>query len=342
MKAFVTGSTGLLGSNLVQRLLAQGHEVVALTRSLEKAQRLLGTSSQLRVVKGDIENNDSFAAELTGCDVLFHCAAYFREYYGGGSRENHWAKLEQINVLGTIDLLNRAERAGLKKVIYVSSSGVIGRTSDGRAGDESTPPDRATEENLYFASKVLAEQKVAEWLKTHELPVVLILPTWMYGPQDAGPTSAGNVVLTHLKRQLPAIPPGGSAVVDARDVAQAMINAVEHGRSGERYIVSNEYRTLASISSTLESVSGVPATRVRLSYPVALAVGWLSQTAASLQGKETLITVSAIKTMYQALDVSAAKARRELGFQPRSFEQTLRDTVNWYRTQQTQLVASSQ
>jgi dihydroflavonol-4-reductase len=331
MKAFVTGSTGLLGSNLTRLLLEQGYEVVALARSPEKARAQLGQSARLSVVRGDIEDNATFVDKLAGCDVLFHCAAYFRESFGSG---DHWPKLKRINVDGTIDLLNKAEAAGVKRVIYVSSSATIGHSADGRPGDESTPPDANLDGQLYAQSKVLAEQEIAKWLKTHALPVVLILPTWIYGPQDAAPTAAGQLVIDFLNRQLPAIPPGGSAIVDVRDVAQGMINAVERGRSGERYILNNEYQSLVSINALLEKISGVPATKVHLSYPIAVGMAWVMQTLAALQGKDALITVAGIRTMQNGRDTNAAKARRELGFAPRPFADTLRDTVAWFRANQ--------
>ena len=77
MKAFVTGSTGLLGSNLVRQLLDEGHEVLALARSVEKARKQLGTDGRLEVVQGDLEDIPGFADHMRGCDVVFHVAAYF-------------------------------------------------------------------------------------------------------------------------------------------------------------------------------------------------------------------------------------------------------------------------
>jgi dihydroflavonol-4-reductase len=345
MKAFVTGSTGLLGSNLVRQLLEQGHEVKALARSPEKALKQLGSSPRLEVVKGDMEDisgfangsTNGFASAMQGCDVLFHVAAYFRESFGNG---DHWPKLEQINVKGTITLLDEAEKHGVKKVIYVSSSGVIGQNPNGGPSDESTPPDKAAETNLYFKSKVLAEQAVATWLQTHALLVVLILPTWMFGPQDAAPTAAGDIVITLLNKGFPAIPPGGTAAVDARDVAAAMIAAVDKGRSGERYIVSGSSQTVWNIAQTVEKVSSVPAPKVKLPYPVAIGIAWVAQTAAALQGKESLMTVSGIRTLNNSQDVNDAKARRELGHTPRPFDETIRDTVRWYLERQPEKIVN--
>ncbi|MDX1994611.1 MAG: SDR family oxidoreductase [bacterium] len=329
MKAFVTGSTGLLGSNLVQLLVEQGHEVKALARSREKAQRVLG-NLPVEIVVGDMDNIPAFASAMAGVDVVFHAAAYFREYYQPG---DHWKTLEAINIKGTVEILKQAEKHGVKKVIYVSSSGVIGPRSDGQLSDESTPPGELAHNNLYFRSKVVAEEAVYEFLKTSSLPVVLILPGWMFGPGDTGPTSAGQIVLDLMDRKLPGIPPGGNTVADARDVAQGMINAVERGRSGERYIIGGRYYDMGTIAKTVEKVSGVPAPKFHFPYPILLAFARLSETMARLRGTETLITVEGVKTLADPIKVSSAKAERELGVTFRPLEDTLRDEVAWFRQQ---------
>ena len=137
MKAFVTGSTGLLGNNLIRVLLENGHEVKALVRSKEKAIKQF-SDLPIEYVVGDMEKVDDFADELKGCDVLFHTAAYFREYYE--KSKEHWQILENINIKGSIKILENAEKAGVQTAIYVSSSGTIGMKPDGSSGDENTPP----------------------------------------------------------------------------------------------------------------------------------------------------------------------------------------------------------
>lgn len=338
MKAFVTGSTGMVGSNLVRLLLEQGHEVVALARTPSKAAKQLGESPRLRVVKGDMEDVNAFAQHLQGSDVLFHTAAYFRDYFGSG---DHWPMLEKINVAGTIDLLNRAQQAGVKKAIYVSSSGVLDSRREGII-DENGPAGEMQERNLYFKSKVLAEQKLLEWLKTHSLPVVQILPGWIWGPGDAAPTAAGQLVLDYLNGKLPGIIEGRSNIVDARDVSQAMIYAVEKGRSGERYLISNTPATMEELLFGLQTVSGLPAPTMRISYRMALLVAYASEFAARLRGKDTLITVEGIRTLQDRGTFSAEKAKRELGATFRPLEVTLRDTVMWYRSQQPEKITQPQ
>lgn len=338
MKVFVTGSTGMVGSNLVRHLLEQGHEVNALARTPAKAAKQLGESPRLRVVKGDMEDVCAFAQHLRGSDVLFHTAAYFRDYFGNG---DHWPMLEKINVAGTIELLNKAEQAGVKKAIYVSSSGVLDSRRVGIV-DEHSPAGEMQEQNLYFKSKVLAEQKLLEWLKTHSLPVVQILPGWIWGPGDAAPTAAGQLVLDYLNGKLPGIIEGRSNIVDARDVAQAMINAVEHGRNGERYLVSNTPATIEELLLGLQKASGLPAPTMRISYRMALLVAYASEFAARLRGKDTLITVEGIRTLQDRGTFSSEKAMRELGVSFRSLDETLRDTVMWYRAQQPEKITRPQ
>lgn len=329
MKAFVTGSTGLLGSNLVHLLVEQGWQVRALVRSMSKGRALIGHLPDVELIEGDMEDIDAFAPHLRDCDVLFHTAAYFREY---GQPGEHWSKLEAINVTGTIKLLDSAEQHGIRKAIYASSAGVIGEHKDGLASDETTPPsDFALNDNLYFKSKVVAEERILAWLKTHALPVVMILPGWMFGPSDAAPTGAGQIVQQFLARTLPARFEGGSSIVDARDVAQGMINAVERGQGGERYIMAGKQTTLDEVFATLARVSGVPAPTMRIPYRAALVYAWFAETMASLQGKEAVATVNGIRTLNMRHPISSVKAMRELGVTFRPLEQTLADEVRWFR-----------
>ena len=326
--AFVTGGTGLLGTNLVRELVREGWRVKVLARSRAKLDRVLN-GIELDAVLGDMEDVAGFAPALQGCDTLFHCAAYFREYYSPGQHEE---KLERINVRATIELVDAAELAGLSKVVYVSSSGVLDRSGSSGTIDESAPYALETS-NLYFRSKVHAEQRLFEWLKAHRTAVVLILPGWMFGPFDEAPTASGRLVQDFLARKLPAIIPGGANVVDARDVAMAMVRSVEQGRPGERYIVAGLPVSLEQIALTLQRVTGVPAPRLRLPYWAALVAGWLSQTVATLRGGESLLTVSGVRTMTEAMrhTTSSAKAERELGASFRSLFETLHDEVKWFR-----------
>jgi dihydroflavonol-4-reductase len=329
MKAFVTGSTGLLGSNLVRLLVTQGHQVKVLARSKQKATQVL-EDLDVKVIQGDMLRVQDFASELEGCDVLFHTAAYFREYYQPG---NHGQLLEDINIKGTIQLLEEAEKRGVKKAVYVSSSGVIGMKPGGLPGDETTPPPTVAEDNLYFKSKILAESAVHQFVQEHHLPVVLILPGWMWGPQDAAPTANGRLVLDFLQRKIPVILDGGNCVVDARDVAQAMVQAaVQDMPSGERYIVGGDYYSLEELMRSLAKITGISGPKQHLPYSISLIYAWFAETYARLTNGSTLLSLEGLRTMHAKSRVDSSKAVRELGVTFRPLENTLQDEVSWFQT----------
>jgi dihydroflavonol-4-reductase len=330
MKALVTGSTGMLGHNLVRQLLEQGWQVRALVRSKAKAQKLF-TGLQLEVIEGDIENVAGFKTALSGVDAVFHAAAYFREY-GAGNPEQEWATLKRINIDATLELMNLAESAGVKAFIHTSSSGTIGVKPGNQAGDETTPADDRQLRNAYFKSKVQCDQAITKWLETpRQLKVVTILPGWMFGPRDAAPTGAGALVLQVLHRQLPGILDAGSSITDPRDVANAMIRAVEHGRNNERYIVAGRYTELEQVFGMLERVSGVKTPKNKLPQWLLETMARVDELRAKLTNTPVKLPLIGIQTLHLKRSVSSAKAERELGATFRPLEQTLRDTVQWYR-----------
>lgn len=329
MRAFVTGSTGLLGNNLVRELLARGHEVRALVRSRAKATRVL-EGLAVELVEGDLTDVGGFAPALAGMEVVFHTAAYFREYYAPG---DHWATLEAVNVRGTQALLEAAHTHRVRRVVDTSSSGIIGLRPDGSPGDEDTPPAPIARSNLYFRSKVLAEQAARAFSTRTGLEVSSVLPGWMFGPWDAGPTGAGQLVAEFLSGELPAIPPGGTSVVDARDVAATMVSLGQTPAPRPRYIVGGRFTTLAELVFTLARVSGRPAPRLCVPYPVALGVAWTAQTWARLTRSSTVMSVEGVRTLGAGLAVTSALAERELGARFRPLEETLRDCAVWTRAQ---------
>lgn len=327
MKAFVTGSTGLLGNNLVRLLVANGHEVKGLIRSESKAERLLG-DLDVELVKGDMRLVTEFAPELAGCDVVFHTAAYFREYYQPG---DHHEALQEINVHGTIELMTEADRHRVPCFIHVGSAGTIGLKPDGSPGDEKTPPSPVAKSNLYFKSKVNGDRKIRAFKAQNDMRIVEILPSWMWGPGDAAPTAAGQMVLDFMARKIPGIIDGGSSVVDARDVATAMIGAVERGRDRQRYIVGGRYYSLEVILNGLERITNVRGPRLKLPHALVMAVAWFHEFRGRRTGKDVLITREGVRLMHAKLAVNSGKAERELGVTFRRLRETLRDVVRWYR-----------
>jgi dihydroflavonol-4-reductase len=342
LRAFVTGATGLLGNNLVRELEARGHEVVALARDAKKAERVLaGTSA--RIVVGDMLRIDGFGAELGGCDAVFHTAAYFREAFEPGSDDG---ALEAINIGGTMNLLDAADAAGVACFVHVSSGGTIGRKSDGSPGDEDTPPMPMQTENPYFRSKIKGDAAIAAWRSRSGLRIVEILPGWIWGPYDAAPTAAGKLVAEFRDGRIPANIGGGTCVVDARDVASAMVaaaaRAIEAGRGAKsvgsasngapevsKYIVGGTFCSMREIMTHLENATGAPAPRFDIPFAVLLTYAYGCLAWGRLTGGAPLVTPLAVRTMHARIALDSSKAARELGATFRDVAQTIRDSAEW-------------
>jgi dihydroflavonol-4-reductase len=326
-RAFVTGATGLLGSNLCQLLVAQGWQVKGLVRSIDKAKRFQ-TNSLVEFVQGDMENVPGFSEVLKEVDVVFHTAAFFREYYQPGS---HWQKMKRINVDATIELLQAAEAQGVGRTVFTSSSGVI-QTYPDRAATETAPYSKFGHKNLYFKTKILAEREIYRFLETSRMDVVMILPGWMMGPGDAAPTSAGQLVLDLLASKLPGIINGGASLTDVRDVATAMVSAAERGKRGERYIVAGSLKTMKDIALELEAISGVKAPRIEIPDGIALLIAWLLETWAGLTSGVNPMPLLGIQTLLEKANLNSTKAEQELGVTFRPFRDTLKDTCSELQT----------
>ena len=328
--AFVTGATGLLGNNLVRELAARGVRVKALARSRAKATLQFGDLPGVKVVEGDMLAVPRFASALSGVGVLFHTAAHFRDSYTGG---DHWEELKATNVDGARNLLTAAYAAGVRRAVTTSSIAVLDGPRGAVINETMVRPVEKADD--YYKSKILADQVAFDLMKAHpDFDITFVLPGWMHGPGDAGPTSAGQVTLDYVNRKLPGIAPGTFSVVDARDVARALIASAERGRRGERYLAAGRHMTMADLLKTYEQVTGVPAPKGKLPPLLLLAIATVSEAMARLTGKPTLLSLATVRLMLREAERTRfdhAKSERELGVSFRPVDETLRDEIAWFR-----------
>ncbi|PID54288.1 MAG: hypothetical protein CSB46_03385 [Micrococcales bacterium] len=268
MSIVVTGASGMLGSAVVRELLEQGEKVVALVRDRAKATNVLPASRALTVLTGDVTDPAHWDSVLPGADGVVHTAAYFREYYTPAHQGAEADRqMFRTNVLAVRELLEAAHRHGVGCVVHVSSTSVL-------AGDQQHPVDETSrfrpKPNGYAASKIAAERTV----RAHAgVRVPQILPAWMWGPRDAGPTSAGRLLLGIARSQLRALPAAGTHIVDARDVALACCRALESGSHAQRYVVAGRWTPLREVAEIVARDCQVPVPRqvpVRLAVAVAI------------------------------------------------------------------------
>ncbi len=331
MKAFVTGATGFLGSHVARVLAEQGAELRVLVRPTSDLRNLDGLNAD-RVV-GDLRDAASIEKALSGCDVVFHVAADYRLWVRG--RDSN--EMYRSNVEGTRSLLEAARKQGVLRVVYTSSVATMGFTSgssskNGKIADEQSPVGIADMIGHYKRSKFMAEQVAIDAARSG-VDVVIVNPTTPIGERDIKPTPTGRIVLDFLKRKFPAYVETGLNLVDATECARGHVQALEKGRSGERYILGGENLTLKQILDRLGAITGLPSPSVKLPYFFAFATGVVDEMVTGrLLGREPRATIDAVRMGRKMMFVSSAKAERELGWRTVPVEGALGRSVDWFRS----------
>ncbi len=324
MKAFVTGATGFLGSHVARVLAEQGADLRLLVRPTSDLRNLEGLNAD-RVI-GDLRDSASIAKALAGCDVVFHVAADYRLWVRG----RDCSEMYRSNVEGTRSLLEAARKQGVRRIVYTSSVATMGFIPNAVA-DEKSPVALADMIGHYKRSKFMAEQVAVEAAGSG-VDVVIVNPTTPMGERDIKPTPTGRIVVDFLKRKFPAYVETGLNVVDATECARGHVQALEKGRSGERYILGGENLTLKQILDRLAAITNLPSPTVKLPYIFALAAGVVDEMVTGrILGREPRATIDAVRMGRKMMFVSSAKAERELGWRTVPVDGALRRSVQWFR-----------
>jgi dihydroflavonol-4-reductase len=153
----------------------------------------------------------------------------------------------------------------------------------------------------------------------------------MMGPGDYSLTRMGEFVLSFLQKSMPAVLPVKAVIVDARDVAKAVVAAIDKGRNGERYIVGGEVYEIRDIVQILSDVSGKPVPKRRPSFRMLLLMSGLMAMRSKITGKPSPIPRrDELQKLRNQKGYSHKKAKRDLGITFRPITETIADTVNWF------------
>jgi dihydroflavonol-4-reductase len=318
-KTLVTGGTGFIGSHVVRELAGRGDELKLLVRKGSDARHL--SDFEWERATGDVLDRDSVREAMKGVDRVFHIAGTTSMRRGDQDR------VFELNVGGTRNVMEEALRAGVIRAIHTSSAGAVGPAMPGGAADESQPFTAGGLGIAYINAKHDAEL-VAMRAAARGLPVVIVNPSFVLGPDD--PTGTSNLLVRRLLlRRIPAYLGGALSIVDVRDVARGYLLADEHGEEGERYLLSGRNFTLKRLFADLSRIAGVPPPpllargRLLLAYVEALECAGLPAPASSDE----------VRSGMQWWTYSNEKARAAFGFSARPHEETLEDTVRWQREQ---------
>src|SRR5437660_2199719 len=307
MKAFVTGATGFVGSHVARILAEQGADLRLLVRSSSDPKNITNLNAER--VTGDLRDPNTLETAISGCDVVFHVAADYRLWVRDPD------EMYRANVEGTRAILNAARINRVRRVVYTSSVATMGFTSNGQSADENSPVSLDNMIGPYKRSKFMAEQVAIEAARGGQ-DVVIVNPSTPVGEGDIKPTPSGRIVVDFLKKKFPAYVDTGLNLVDSTECARGHIDALEKGRSGERYILGGENLTLKQILDKLAAITGLPSPSVKVPYVLALATGVCDEVVTGwIRGREPRATIDAVRMGRKKMFVSSAKAERELGWQ---------------------------
>jgi dihydroflavonol-4-reductase len=314
-KTLVTGGSGFLGSHLVRALAARGDELRLLARRSSRLDHLEGL--EFERATGDVTDRRAVRRAIKGADRVFHVAG--RTSLRAADREAVFA----TNLRGARVVFEAALEEGVKRLVHTSTAGAIGVAKAKGVADETTSFEIGHLGLAYVNSKHEAELEAFR-LAAHGLPVVIVNPSFVLGPDDPSRTSMG-LVRRFCLGQIPAYVDGALNVVDVRDVAEGHLLADAKGEVGERYILAGRNFTFDRLFADLSRISGIEPPPLKLPKRLVLA----GATAGARIGLPIPTSPGEVVSASLWWTYRNTKAKRELGFKPRPHEETLEDAVAW-------------
>ncbi len=330
MKTLVTGSTGLVGSALVERLLAEGCEVRALARNTSDLSHLKET--QAEIVFGDLHEYDTLAPIMQGVEIVFHAAAKVTPGWGT------WEEFEKTTVHGTENILRAAAEAGVRRLLHVSSCAVYGEARDLPAVESTPCAVQKTPLTYYDYAKFLAEKVCWKYHEQEKIQVSMIRIGTAYGPRDR--------LLAKRVYDQTSFPimiwPGGAnprySIVYVTDIAElATLAATNDKAIGQVYNVAGEPVGLKQFTQAMIDARGLKRRWISMPYSVAWIWCRSLEAFAGLRRSKKMpyLTLAALRNLTMEIYLDGTKARNELGWRPEvSLEEGTRRYVEWRRAKE--------
>jgi dihydroflavonol-4-reductase len=319
MITLVTGATGLVGNNVLRRLLAEGGAVRVLIRATADPRPLAGLN--VETAPGDVRDRAAVMKAMQGVDRVVHAAASVHIGWTG------MAEARAINVEGTRHVAEAAREAGAA-MVHVSSIDALARVRGNNLVDEETPIAGGLP-IPYVVTKREAEQVVLEQVAAG-LRAMIVNPGFMIGPYDWKPSS-GKMLLSVGKGWGLFVPTGNNCFCDVRDVADGILAAFERGRSGRRYILGGPVLSYRQAWRIFAEVSGGTPPVFPLGPLNRYGAGYVGDLAGKLIGRELIVNSAATRMAAQKRNYSSARAEAELGYRVRPLRESAADAWQWFR-----------
>lgn len=317
----VLGATGFIGGHIAKKAQAVGWRVHGFRRNPDSVGHLQG--QKIKWFEGSLEDYPSLLQAMTGMDYVFHAAASYPGVCDPALVQQRVASAtEQMK-----NVIRATREAKVKRLIYTSSLTTIGAppANENRLADErdfyipGSLPD-----NAYHEMKSAMENLALE-ASGVGYDIVILNPTLVLGPGDVH-LSTGEILLMFSRGKAKAIPPGVLNVIDVRDAAEAHINAARIGKRGQRYILGGSNYSIKEAAAIIADIADVKA-------PVLTLPAWIMDAYINAGDKLSFIPFvhDHIKAYKHWQGYNCEKAQRELNLKSRFLEETVRDSLKWFR-----------
>ena len=317
---FVTGISGLLGTNLAIDLLDNGNKVLGLVRDKKRYKGIYHPN--LELIEGSLQ--DDLEPWLDVAEVVVHVAAETRQNL------TSYSDYLKINFVATQHLYDSATRSAVKKFVFVSTANTMGYGSLEDPGHEGREVRFPFSDSFYARSKIEAENYVLR--KASEMETIIVNPTFMLGPYDTKPSS-GKIILMGWKKPFIFCPPGGKNFVHVKDVSLGILKALESGRHGERYLLAHENLSYRQFYKKLNSVADQNARLIAIPKQALMLLGHFGDLLRKLGIRSSL---SSTNTRILCVNnyYSNQKSREKLGLNYSSTEQSIRDAIDYFNQEE--------
>ena len=316
----VTGAIGHLASTVIEQLRKQDCDIRGLILPSEQGL----DDDIIHYYKGDVtrpETLDQLFEGLAGKEtIVLHLAALI------SIQDKVSPAVYNVNVNGTKNIIAKCEQYGVKRLVYVSSVHAIPEPDKITTIEEVRHFSKDTVEGAYAVTKAEATQAVLDAGK-RGLDVVIVHPSGITGPGDLGRNHLTQLMQMYLHHKLPMGVKGGYDFVDVRDVADGIVSAIEKGRSGECYLLSNRYVPISELLECMRLATGRKGKKGCCPLWLAKAVAPIAETWARLTKTRPIFTKYSLKTMEANGHFCHDKATMELGYHPRDIKITVADTM---------------
>ncbi|KAJ8435826.1 hypothetical protein Cgig2_017121 [Carnegiea gigantea] len=328
-KILVTGASGYLGGRLCHALVNRGYSVRAFVRRSSDVSTLPAAGDDFELFSGDVTDYPSLLAAFSGCHIVFHSAALVEPWLPDPSC------FFTVNVEGLRNVIQAYKQTDMvEKIVYTSSFFALGPTDGGCVADENQVHHEKFFCTEYERSKVEAD-KIALQAGSDGVPIVPVYPGVIYGP---GKITAGNVfarlIIERFNWRLPGYIGHGNdrySFSHVDDVVEGHIAAMEGGQPGERYLLTGENASFNDVFDLAAIITKTNKPRFCIPMWVIEAYGWISVLFSRITGKLPLLSPPTVYVLKHQWAYSCEKAKRELGYNPRSLKAGLEEVLPWLK-----------